>query len=396
MTLTRSLPALAFVLALTGCAAALPVASPSAVPAVAPAVVSSVVSSVVPTLAPSAAATAVPTPAATPALWLAARFTDVVGIPTDGDASAFDTRRLRDDGQVSGGVSSAWQEAEAGGPRVFVVQAFWAYGSTPWNGTRGLELRFLAPPVAGQRLALAAGAPTATTAQLTYQQGFRFRDDLWTATAGELAVAVGDGGGVRIAITGAAMAPAPRGTAPPPNGPATQSQSAGTFTLAGEGLVWPADMSVPAEPAPLPTAEPLGPDLAGLWTFAISAAPPTPIPACGAPPYRRFTFSDPERDGRDMSVAVEETGEGQARVQGRLAGGLVGDRYVFEGTVTYTAPDGTAKAEREILELRFDAASGQLQGVRQVGASVSEGGRGGLPVALLRPRFEAPPPDGCK
>lgn len=210
--------------------------------------------------------------------------------------------------------------------------------------------------------------------------------DVWAATAGTLIVEAGEGGAVRVVATGATMAPDPQGAG-------YGSQATGSFRLAAEGLAWPRDQREGATPPP--TAVPDGLDLNGVWTLTLPGASPTPIPACGTAAYRRYQIADPERDGRDMTVAVDSVqppmgDAGATMVEGTLAGGLVGDRYEFEGTLTYTSPAGAKTTGREALHLRYDAAAGELVGDREVGAPVEQGARHSLttrpPVPHLRGR----------
>ena len=382
----RLFAALPCAMALAGCVAALPPApgpSPSGVPPT------------MPSSPASATPPASPAPSSTPALWLEATFEDPTGLNPGADVAAFDTRKPREEGQLAGGTFSAWRETTNYGTphsRAFVVEGSWSYGMTPWNGRRALQLWFLAEPTAGQRFTLAAGAPSTKTARLTYHQESRFRQDVWAATAGTLTVEAGEGGAVRVVATEATMAPDPQGAG-------FGSQATGTFRLAAEGLAWPRDQREGA--TPVPTAVPDGLDLNGIWTFALPGASPTPIPACGTAAYRRYKIADPERDGRDMTVTVDTLqppmgDAGATRVEGTMAGRLVGDRYDFEGTLTYTSPAGAKTTGREALHLRYDAAAGELVGEREVGASVEQGGRGGLPVTLRRPLLAPQPEGGCQ
>lgn len=300
----RVFPALSSMMVLAGCAAALPAA---------PGPIQSSVPPALPSAAISAPATASPVPSTTPAPWLEATFMDATGLNPGTDMAAFDTRKPREGGQPSGGTFSAWREqTNYGAPhgRAFVVEGSWSYGHTPWNGRRALQLWFLAVPTAGRRFTLAAGAPTATTARLTYHQESRFRQDVWAAIAGTLAVEAAEGGAVRVVATGAS---------------------------------------------------------------------PTPIPSGGTAAYRRYQIADPVRDGRDMTVTVDTVqppmgDAGATRVEGTMAGGLVGDHYDFEVTLTYTTPAGAKTTGREALHLRYDAAAGELVGDREVGAPVKHPG----------------------
>lgn len=175
--LFRALPCAMF---LAGCAAALPPAPGPAPSGVPPMITSS---------SPSATPIASAAPSTTPALWLKATFEDAAGLNSGVDVAAFDTRKPRDDGQPSGGTFSAWRATtDYGTPqgRAFVIEGSWNYGASPWSGRRALQFWFLAEPTAGQRFTLAAGAPTATTARLTYHQESRFRQDVWAAFAGTL------------------------------------------------------------------------------------------------------------------------------------------------------------------------------------------------------------------
>lgn len=336
-----------------------------------------------------------PAPSTIPAPWLKARFEDATGLNPSADVAAFDTRKPREGGQPAGGIFSAWRErTNYGAPhgRAFVVEGGWSYGTTPWNGRRSLQLWFLAEPTAGQRFTFAAGAPTAMTARLTYHQESRFRQDVWAATAGTLIVEAGEGGTVRVVATGATMAPDPQGAG-------YGSQATGSFRLAAEGLAWPRDQLEGA--TPVPTAVPDGLDLNGVWTFALPGASPTPIPACGTAAYRRYQIADPERDGRDMTVMVDTVqppmgDAGATWVEGSMTGRLVGDRFDFEGKLSYTTPAGTKTTEREALHLRYDAATGEMVGDREVGAPIEQGGRGGLPVTLRRPLLAPQPEGGCR
>lgn len=337
-----------------------------------------------------------PTPTSTPRQWLRARFTEVQGV--NADTSAFDTER-RDgerDGPAAGGVFAMWREQNDYGrphPRAFVVAASWTVGlAPPGTRDRALELRFPAPPTAGQRFALGTGAVSPTSAQLRYLEGYRFRKDSWAATGGSLAVTAADSGSVKLVFTAATMAPDPQGED-------FQSEAAGTFGLDGEGVVLPQDQAGHGEASPpAPPSRLGGPDLNGIWTFALPDGTPTPIPACGAA-YRQFVFEDPDLDGRDVAIRVREVAPpgSVAPEPGSwlLSGGQVGDHYEFTGVMPVTGADGRPSSVREAFRLAYDAATGMLVGSRLVGASVAEGGRGALPVALVRARFEPPPPAGC-
>lgn len=197
---------------------------------------------------------------------------------------------------------------------------------------------------------------------------------------------------MRVVATEATMASDPQGAG-------YGSQATGTFRLAAEALAWPGDQREGA--TPVPTAVPDGLDLNGVWTFALPGASPTPIPACGPGAYRRYKIADPERDGRDMTVTVDTVQPPMGDpdviwVEGTMTGRLVGDRYDFEGTLTYTSPTGAKTTEREALLLRYDAAEDVLVGAHEVGAPVEQGGRGGLPVTLHRPMLAPQPEGGCR